>query len=206
MADRTSVPAARNASSAVFNLTRCALLAAMAVVLDLFEIPVVAFYKLDFSAIPAIIGGFAMGPAQGLAVVVVKNLVRLLRSDSMFVGQLADVLMVGSFVLVSSLFYRRNRTRNGALAAMLCGTAAMIVASVLVNYFILIPAYHVLMGLPMDTIINMGKAVFSFIDTKLELVLCITAPFNLLKGAVLSLVTFLLYKRVSPLLKPRAGR
>ncbi len=193
-------------SAAVFNVTRCAILAAMAVVLDLFELPVVAFYKLDLSAVPAIIGGFAMGPAQGLAVVVVKNLVRLLRSDSMFVGQLADVLMVGSFVLVSSLLYRRNKTRRGALLSMLAGTATMAVASVLVNYFILIPAYQALMGLPLDVIVGMGSAVWSYIDSTVKLVIFITAPFNLFKGAVLSLVTYLLYKRVSPLLKPRAGR
>ena len=197
----------RNSSSAaLFNLTRCAILVAMAIVLDLFEIPVVAFYKLDLSALPAIIGGFAMGPVQGLAVVVVKNLIRMLRSDSMFVGQLADVLMVGSFVLVSSLLYRRNKTQKGALIAAIAGTATMIVASVLVNYFILIPAYQVLMGLPLEVIVGMGSAVWSYIDNTVKLVIFITAPFNLLKGVVLSVVTFLLYKRVSPLLHQRSAR
>ena len=197
----------RNSSSAaLFNLTRCAILVAMAIVLDLFEIPVVAFYKLDLSALPAIIGGFAMGPVQGLAVVVVKNLIRMLRSDSMFVGQLADVLMVGSFVLVSSLLYRRNKTQKGALIAAIAGTVTMIVASVLVNYFILIPAYQVLMGLPLEVIVGMGSAVWSYIDNTVKLVIFITAPFNLLKGVVLSVVTFLLYKRVSPLLHQKSAR
>ena len=195
-----------NSSAALFNLTRCAILAAMAMVLDLFEIPVVAFYKLDLSAVPAILGGFAMGPVQGLAVVVVKNLVRLLRSDSMYVGQVADILMVGSFVLVSSLIYHRNKSQKGALISMISGTAAMIVASVLVNYFILIPAYQVLMGLPLEVIVGMGTAVWSYIDNTIKLVLFITAPFNLLKGIVLSVVTYLLYKRVSPLLHQKAGR
>ena len=195
-----------SSSAALFNLTRCAILVAMAIVLDLFEIPVVAFYKLDLSALPAIIGGFAMGPVQGLAVVVVKNLIRMLRSDSMFVGQLADVLMVGSFVLVSSLLYRRNKTQKGALIAAIAGTATMIVASVLVNYFILIPAYQVLMGLPLEVIVGMGSAVWSYIDNTVKLVIFITAPFNLLKGVVLSVVTFLLYKRVSPLLHQRSAR
>ena len=195
-----------SSSAALFNLTRCAILVAMAIVLDLFEIPVVAFYKLDLSALPAIIGGFAMGPVQGFAVVVVKNLIRMLRSDSMFVGQLADVLMVGSFVIVSSLLYRRNKTQKGALVSMVAGTAAMIVASVLVNYFILIPAYQVLMGLPLEVIIGMGTAVWSYIDSTIKLVLFITAPFNLLKGVVLSVVTYLLYKRVSPLLHQKSAR
>ena len=195
-----------SSSAALFNLTRCAILVAMAIVLDLVEIPVVAFYKLDLSALPAIIGGFAMGPVQGVAVVVVKNLIRMLRSDSMFVGQLADVLMVGSFVIVSSLLYRRNKSQKGALVAMTAGTVSMIVASVLVNYFILIPAYQVLMGLPLEVIIGMGSAVWSYIDSTFKLVIFITAPFNLLKGVVLSVVTFLLYKRVSPLLHQKSAR
>ena len=195
----------RNSSSAaLFNLTRCALLAAMAMVLDLFEIPIVAFYKLDLSALPAIIGGFAMGPVQGLAVVVVKNLVRLLRSDSMYVGQIADILMVGSFVLVSSLIYHRRKNQKGALIALIAGTAAMIVASVLVNAFILVPAYQVLMHLDLEKILAMAK--WSFIDSTFKLVLFVTAPFNLLKGVVLSVLTYLLYKRVSPLLHQKSSR
>ena len=194
----------KSSSAALFNLTRCALLAAMAMVLDLFEIPIIAFYKLDLSALPAILGGFAMGPVQGLAVVVVKNLVRMLRSDSMYVGQLADILMVGSFVLVSSLIYHRNKSQKGALIAMVSGTAAMIVASVLVNAFILVPAYQVLMHLDLEKILAMAK--WSFIDSTFKLVIFVTAPFNLLKGVVLSVLTYLLYKRVSPLLHQKAGR
>lgn len=202
----TTTQTRTSSSAALFNLTRCAILAAMAVVLFYVEIPVVAFYKLDLSALPAIIGGFAMGPVQGIAVVVVKNLIRMLRSDSMFVGQLADVLMVGSFVLVSSLLYRRNKTLKGALVSLVSGTATMIVASVLVNYFILIPAYQVLMGLPLEVIVGMGNAVWSYIDNTVKLVIFITAPFNLLKGVVLSVVTCLLYKRVSPLLHQKSAR
>lgn len=89
---------------------------------------------------------------------------------------------------------------------MLAGAAAMIAAAVLVNYFILIPAYQVLMNLPLEVIIGMGQKVFGFIDTTVELVICITAPFNLLKAAVLSGTTYLLYKRVSPLLHQSGSR
>ena len=65
-------------SNAMFNLTRCGLLSAMAVILFYIEIPVVAFYKLDLSTLPAILAGFAMGPIQGIAVIIVKNLVHML--------------------------------------------------------------------------------------------------------------------------------
>ena len=195
----------RNAN-AMFNLTRCGLLAAMAVILYYIEIPVVAFYKLDLSTMPAILAGFAMGPVQGAAVVIVKNLVHMLGTSTACVGEMADILMSCAFVIPASLLYRRNKTRKGALKAMLSGAAAMIVAAVLVNYFILIPAYQVLMNLPLEVIIGMGQKVLSFVDSTLKLVIFITAPFNLLKAAVLSGTTYLLYKRVSPLLHQRGGR
>ena len=195
----------RNAN-AMFNLTRCGLLAAMAVILYYIEIPVVAFYKLDLSTMPAILAGFAMGPVQGAAVVIVKNLVHMLCTSTACVGEMADILMSCAFVIPASLLYRRNKTRKGALRAMLAGGAAMTVAGVLVNYFILIPAYQVLMNLPLEVIIGMGQKVLSFVDSTLKLVIFITAPFNLLKAAVLSGTTYLLYKRVSPLLHQRGGR
>ena len=189
--------------SSLFTLTRCGLLGAMAVILYYIEIPVVAFYKLDVSTLPAILAGFAMGPMQGMAVIVIKNLVHMLGTSTACVGELADILMSGAFVVTASLFYRRRKTRRGALAAMLLGIAAMTVAGVLVNYFILIPAYQTLMNLPLEAIIGMGQAAVPAVDSALKLVLLITAPFNVLKGGVLSALTYLLYKRVSPLLHSR---
>ena len=193
-------------STTMFNLTRCGLLSAMAVILFYIEIPVVAFYKLDLSTLPAILAGFAMGPLQGLAVIIIKNLVHVLGTSTAGVGELADILMSCAFVIPASLIYRSSKTRKGALKAMLIGSVAMIIAAMLVNYFILIPAYQVLMNLPLEVIIGMGQKVFGFIDTTVELVLAITAPFNILKAVVLSFVTYLLYKRVSPLLHQKAGR
>ena len=193
-------------TNTMFNLTRCGLLSAMAVILFYIEIPVVAFYKLDLSTLPAILAGFAMGPWQGLAVIIIKNLVHMLGTSTACVGELADILMSCAFVIPASLIYRRQKSRKGALKAMLLGSVAMVIVSVLVNYFILIPAYQVLMNLPLDVIIGMGQAVFSFIDNTVKLVIFITAPFNILKAVVLSFVTYLLYKRVSPLLHQKAGR
>lgn len=195
----------RNAD-AMFNLTRCGLLSAMAVILFYIEIPVVAFYKLDLSTLPAILAGFAMGPMQGIAVIIVKNLVHMLGTSTACVGEFADILMSCAFVIPASLYYREHKDRRSALVAMLIGSVAMVVVAVLVNYFILIPAYQVLMNLPLEVIIGMGQKVFGFIDTTVELVLAITAPFNILKAVVLSAVTYLLYKRVSPLLHQKSGR
>ena len=193
-------------SATMFNLTRCGLLSAMAVILFYIEIPVVAFYKLDLSTLPAILAGFAMGPIQGLAVIIIKNLVHVLGTSTAGVGELADILMSCAFVIPASLIYRSSKTRKGAFKAMLMGSVAMIVAAMMVNYFILIPAYQVLMNLPLEAIIGMGQAVLPFVDNTVKLVIFITAPFNILKAVVLSFVTYLLYKRVSPLLHQKSGR
>jgi len=190
----------------VFTLTRCGLLAAMAVILFYIEIPVVAFYKLDLSTLPAILAGFAMGPIEGVAVILVKDLVHLLGTSTSGVGELADFLMSSAFVIPASLIYRRAKSRKSAVRGMLVGSVLMTVAAVLVNYFILIPAYQVLMNLPLEAIIGMGAAVLPFIDNTVKLVIFITAPFNVLKSVVLSLVTYLLYKRVSPMLHQKGGR
>ena len=190
----------------VFTLTRCGLLAAMAVILFYIEIPVVAFYKLDLSTLPAILAGFAMGPLEGLAVILVKDLVHLLGTSTSGVGELADFLMSAAFVVPASLIYRRAKSRKSALRGMVVGSVLMTIAAVLINYFILIPAYQVLMNLPLHVIIGMGAAVLPFIDSTIKLVIFITAPFNILKSVVLSFVTYLLYKRVSPMLHKKGGR
>lgn len=192
--------------ASVFTLTRCALLSAMAVILYYIEIPVVAFYKLDLSTLPAILAGFAMGPAQGACVVVIKNLVHMLGTSTACVGELADIIMSSCFVVPASLIYARRKDRRGALYALMAGTALIAVSGALTNYFLLIPAYQTLMNLPLEAIVGMGQAVLPFVDSAAKLVIFITLPFNVLKGAALSVVTWLLYKRVSPLLHEERGR
>ena len=196
----------KSSGSAVFVMTRCGILAAMAVILYYIEIPVVAFYKLDLSTLPAILAGFAMGPLPGVAVVVIKNLVHMLGTSTACVGEMADIIMSSCFIIPASLIYRRRKDRKSAVLSMAVGTVLMTIAGVLVNYFILIPAYQTLMHLPLEVIVGMGTKVWSYIDNTVKLVIFITAPFNILKGAVLSVVTYLLYKRVSPLLHQKSVR
>jgi len=180
----------------IFVLTRCAVLSAIAIVLFYFEIPIVPPYKLDFSTLPAILAGFAMGPVSGIAVVLIKNLVHMLSSSSGLVGELADFIMSCAYVIPASLLYRLRKNRSGALVSMIIGTVIMTVVAALVNKFILFPLY----GMSDEAIVGLGQTVSKFIDSPIKFILLITAPFNILKGVALSAVTFLLYKRVSPLL------
>lgn len=184
-------------------MTRIAILGALSAVLFPLEIPIVAFYKLDFSTLPALLGAFSMGPLPGLAILLIKDLSRLAYSSSMYVGELADFLMGAAFILPASLIYRKHKTRKTALVGMSVGTLCMIVVSVLVNWKMMIPFYMTAFHMDMEAIIGMAQKALPFVDTEWKVLLYVTAPFNLLKGFVLSLLTFVLYKRLSPLLHVR---
>ena len=182
-------------------LTRCAILAAAASVLFLLEIPVVAFYKLDLSNIPVLLGAFAMGPVPGCLILLLKSLIGLLHSSSAGIGELADFIMGLALVLPVGIYYRRDKTKKGALIGMAIGTLCMIIVSVFVNKFIMLPFYMGAFHMDMDAILKF--AGIAAVDSEWKLLLMVTAPFNLLKGVVLSLVTALIYKPLSPILHER---
>ena len=180
-------------------MTRIAILGALSAVLFPLEIPIVAFYKLDFSTLPALLGAFSMGPLPGLAILLIKDLSRLAYSSSMYVGELADFIMSAAFILPASLIYRKHKTRKTALVGMLC----MIVVSVLVNWKMMIPFYMTAFNMDMEAIIGMAQKALPFVDTEWKVLLYVTAPFNLLKGVVLCVLTYVIYKPLSPLLHVR---
>lgn len=193
----------RQSSLSVQYMTRIAILGALSAILYMIEVPVVAFYKLDVSTLPALLGAYSMGPAAGLGILLIKDLSGLLHSSTMYVGELADFLMGAAYILPAALIYRCKKTRKNALVGMIVGTVTMIAVSVLVNWQIMIPFYMTAFGMPMESIIGLAQKAMPFVDTEWELLLYVTAPFNLLKGFVLSALTFLLYKRLSPLLHVR---
>ena len=169
------------------NLVRIAILAAISAVLALIPgIPIIPpIYKLDFSLLPVLLAGFAMGPVAGTLVALIKGVISLITSSSMGVGELADFLMGAAMMVPAALIYRTHRTFKGALC----------------NWLILIPFYQTAFHMPAEAIVEMIAKVVPAVDSMLTLILFATVPFNLLKGVVLSLLTLLLYKRLSFLLK-----
>lgn len=184
-------------------LATVAVLAAVSSVLYMIEIPVVLFYKLDVSNLPVLLGTFAMGPLPGTLILLIKALLGLLHSSSQGVGELADFLMGFAMLLPASLVYSRHKTRMGAVAGMAVGTVAATIAGVLTNLYIMIPFYGVAFGMPVEAIIGMGQAILPAVDSEWKFVLLITAPFNLLKWVVISVLTGLIYKPLSPILHGR---
>lgn len=179
-------------------LTRMAILTAISFLLFLIQIPVVAFYKLDLSNLPVLLGAFSMGTVPGLIILALKCMLALLRTTSGGVGDLADFIMSAALIIPASVLYHRHKTRKNALIGMAIGTLCMVVVGVLANKYIMLPFYMGAYHMNMDGILKYANV--GGVDSEWKLLLLITGPFNLLKGAVLSIVTGLIYKPLSPLL------
>lgn len=185
-------------------LAKVSILGAIATVLMLFEFPLPfapGFYALDFSEIPVLIGGFALGPMAGILIEFLKILLNLLINGTMTagIGEFANFLIGCAFIIPAALFYKYRKGIKNAILAMSIGTVTMTVIGSLVNLFILLPTYSALV-MPMDTIIKMGTEINGAITDLATLVLFATAPFNLVKGIAVSVITALLYKHISPIL------
>ena len=182
-----------------------AIFSAMAGVLMTLEIPLFfapSFYKLDLSELPILICTFYLGPVSGVSAELVKVIVKLLLkgTTSAFVGDFANFVVGCSFILPASIIYHAKRDKKSALAGMAAGTLVLTVFGSFFNALYLIPKFAELYGMPLDVIIAMGTEVNKSITSLSTLVLFAVVPFNLLKGIVVSLITYLLYKRISPIL------
>ena len=191
--------------SSTHYISYTAIFACMAGVLMLVEIPLFfapGFYKLDLSEMPILICTFYLGPVAGVAAELVKVLVKLLLkgTTTAFVGDFANFAVGCSFVLPASVIYHARPGRRTALVGMAAGTLVMTVFGSLFNAVYLLPKFAELYGIPMETIVSMGTAVNGSITDAATLVLFAVVPFNLLKGLVVSALTFVLYKRISPIL------
>lgn len=184
-------------------LTTIAILAAISSILFMIEVPVIAFYKMDFSNLPVLLGTFAMGPLAGTLVLGVKSIIGLLHSSSQGVGELADFLIGFAMVLPAGLIYMYNKTRGGALLGMGIGSLIATVVAVLANVYIMVPFYGIVYGMPVEVIVQMGQKVIPAVDSLWKFVFYITAPFNLMKWLVLSIIGGVMYKPLSPLLHGR---
>lgn len=184
-------------------ITVTAILAAVATVLQLIEIPVPFlipdFVRLDFSELPALLASFSLGPLYGGAVCLIKNLFKLTTSYSGGVGELGNFLMGACFVVPAGVFYRRHKSRRGALIASVLGAVCMALSSIPINYFITYPAYMAI-GFPLEALLALYQAIRPNVNGLLECLVVFNAPFTLLKGALDVLLCFLIYKPLSPLL------
>ena len=176
--------------------------AAIAAVLHMLDFPLVflapEFYKLDFSELPVLICGFYLGPSATVACEAVKILLKLLlkSTSTAFVGDFANFVVGCTFVLPATLIYHLRKSKKSALVGLITGTLAMTLFGTAFNAVYLLPKFAELYGMSLDTIIALGSKVNSAVSDVSSFVMICVAPLNLVKGAVVSLLTMLLYKRV----------
>jgi riboflavin transporter FmnP len=170
-----------------------------------FSIPVIApeFYKLDFSELPAMIAGFAFGPVAGVLVEFIKELVKLVikGTSTAFVGDLANFLIGCMLVLPASIIYQFHKTKKTAIIGCVVGTLVMTVFGTWFNAVYLLPAFSKLFGMPLDVILGMGSAINPRVKDLTTFVVLMVAPINIIKGVGISILTMLIYKNVSPIIK-----
>lgn len=186
-------------------LVKIGVLGAIAFILQIFEFPLwftPGFLKFDLSEMPALLGSFAIGPMAGVMITLIKNIVKVAirGSNTMVVGDLSNFVVGSIFAYVAGAVYHRNKTFKNAILGLTLGTIAMTVGASLSNYYIMIPFYAKVFGMPIDKIVAMSGAVNKAVVDYKTLILYAVVPFNLFKGAVTTFVTLLLYKRVSPIL------
>lgn len=187
-------------------IAQVGMLSAVATVLMMFELPLPfapSFYQLDFSEIPVLVGSFSMGPMAGMMIELVKIILHVVLKGSMTggVGDVANFVIGCSFCMPAAILYRKMHTRHGAEIGMAVGTVCMTLIGCVVNAYVLLPLYSKALSYPMDALVEMGTKVNSAITGLGTFVVFAVAPFNLLKGTLVSLVVFLIYKKISPILK-----
>lgn len=179
-----------------------AILGALAAVLMMFSFSVPfmpSFIKMDLSELPALVAAFSMGPLSGAAVCLLKNVVNLFMTTTGGVGELCNFLLGVAFVVPAGLIYKHKMTRSGALIGSSVGAAAMAVFSLPLNYFVTYPIYG--QFIPLDTIIGMYQDIFPGVNGLFMCLFIFNVPFTLLKGVIDAAITFLIYKRISPIIK-----
>ncbi|MBQ5317025.1 MAG: ECF transporter S component [Oscillospiraceae bacterium] len=186
-------------------MTVTAIMGAMAAVLEMLNFPIPAlipgFIKFDLSELPALIASFALGPVSGACVCLIKNLVKLITgSNTAGVGELSNFILGCSFVVTAGLIYKSKKNKTRALIGAGAGAVAMALLSVVSNYFIIYPIYAKGFG-GMEAIIGAYKVIDPSVETLMDCLIRFNMPFTFVKGAASAVITAVVYKYISPVLK-----
>ncbi|MEG2561123.1 MAG: ECF transporter S component [Clostridia bacterium] len=183
-------------------LSCVAILSAVATVLMYleFSIPIIpSFIKFEFSETPALIASYALGPFAGVLICFFKNLLHLFGTTTAGIGELSNFILGVFLVLPAGLIYKSRKTRGTAFVGALVGSFLMAGASMITNYYVIYPVYQNFM--PMEAILAAYKAICPLADNLWKALAIFNLPFTFVKGIVDTIVTFLLYKFLSPIIK-----
>lgn len=183
-------------------LTMIGMLSAVSFVIMFFDFSVPfmpPFIKMDLSELPALMGAFSLGPVAGVAICLVKNLLHLMRTTTGGVGEISNFILGATFVWTAGMIYKRKKTKARAFGGAFAGAVLMAVISVFSNYFFVYPVYTMFM--PMDAILGAYRLINPNIENLWQALILFNMPFTFVKGMFSVIITLLVYKRLSPIIK-----
>ncbi len=163
-----------------------------------------SFLKLDFSEVPALIAAYSLGPVSGVIVCLVKNLINMTATTTGCVGELSNFMLGCMLVVPAGMIYKYKRNRIGALVGALVGSVIMGLGSLLTNYYIVYPVYYNF--LPYEAILGMYQALYPKVNDLWDCLLVFNLPFTVMKGLLCAVITFVIYKPVSIVMKTVEGK
>ena len=201
-----SVSSASSSRTRVRRLTMAGMFGAVAFVLMYFSfsVPLLSpFADFDSSYLPELIGGFILGPAGAVEIIAVKILLILVfkGTSSMFTGEVQNFLLSLAYVLPAVLYYRKHRTKKGAAIGLALGSVLSVIVAIFTNLYLIFPAYIYLYGMSWDSIIEICSAANPWITDVPTFAAFSVVPFNVISRAVTSVITMLVYKKISVPLK-----
>lgn len=182
------------------------ILGALSALLMYFKFPLPfmpPFMDFDLCGVPEMIGGFALGPVAAILIVFIKIVLKLLLqgTSTMFVGELSNFILSCAYVLPAIYIYRKNKTKKGAILGLTIGTITVALTAIFTNLYIIIPFYGKMLGMEFNVILDMCAAVNPLVNSAITLAIFGIVPFNLIKNGAVSIITVLLYKKISRLIK-----
>ena len=179
------------------NIAGMAVFSALSYIVYLLELPIFAstpasFLKLDLSNVLVMLAGFMYGPIPALIVTVIKETIHIfLGGTTGGVGELANIIITTAYFIVPSIVYRYKKGIKVVIITLAISCLIQSGVSLLVNKFINFPFF---MGsapfVPNQTSENAFSMLWGYV-----------LAFNAIKSVVISIVTIVLYKKISYLFK-----
>ena len=185
----------------VRTITSLAMLAAIAYVVMLLSkmLPQVSgFLQMDLKDTVICIGAFLFGPLSAAVISIVVAVVEMFTvSDTGPIGCIMNVLATCAFCCTAAFVYKKFHTRKGAVIGLALGTVISVIVSIFTNIYVIFPIYIKLYGMNWEGILEMCSAVNPWITSIPTMVAFSIVPFNLISRVVTSLITLLVYKKLS---------
>lgn len=190
----------------ISEISKISILSAISFLLMFLKFPLPfspTFMEIDIAELPALIAGFAMGPVAGFLVICIKLLLSIIvkGSKTFYVGELSNLIVSATFVLTTAIIYKKHRNKKFALLGLLVGSICMSLVATISNYFVIFPLYAKILKLDLNAFVNMVTKINPLVKNYFTLMVFSILPFNLVKTFLTSIVTSILYKKISPILK-----